>query len=72
MQAGDDPDAAREGRQGTLAVEKTLSAQPFLKALHLGKQGTKADLLHPLDDELHLPAALVYAELAVDADRVTV
>ena len=72
MQAGHEADAAGKGGQRAPAVEEALAAEALFEALHGREQGPQADLLHPLDDELHLAAAFVHAELAVQADGVAV
>ena len=72
MQAGDDADAARERRQGTLTVEEALTAETLFEALHRSQHGAKADLLHPVDNELHLAAALVDTELTPKPDGIAV
>ena len=72
LQAGDHADAARKRRQRTLAFEEAFAAQSLLELAHRSQQGAEADLMHRLSDELHLPAAFVDAELAVQPDGVAI
>jgi hypothetical protein len=72
LQAGNDADAAREGRQRALVLEQAFAAQPGFELLHGSQQSAQPGLLHGLGDELKLSARVVDRKLSAQANGVAV